>query len=207
MIKTHTNLCFSAILLFILSGSLVMQTYAQTKSNITTNPSATIGEYKLYGKQVILKLKRDVKARDFDVNATGEPIILSSARIEMQGNTLVAHGLIPASGEGFVKSATLTKNVRIVLRQEGDKHVITCNKATLESESVKGKKIIHLLGNVRDESSGIFGEGTAVADTGKIEWDGPIIDVVLDNSTIIVNPAPKSTPKSEKSKTEQKGKK
>jgi hypothetical protein len=183
-----------AFLLLVLINSMAIGTRSQTSAPKTQQ----IGEFQMSVKKGTFKMKRDVKIRTIDLDGTGDPILLSSPRIELQGKSLIAHGTIPASGEGFIKSATITNNVRIVLRQEGDKHVITCNKAVLESGSAKGKKTIDLSGNIRDESTGIFGDAVMTAETGRIEWEGPIMEVKLDDATVVANPAPKNTLKKPK---------
>jgi hypothetical protein len=182
----YKNIILSCALIIMLSAVSVAQ------KNIK---NGRLGEFQLnVGDVGKFSGKINSKTGTKEIHITGNPITLSSPQMDLQGKDLVAYASA-VKGETFIKSATVTEKVRIVLRQEGEKHIITCNKAQLESESIKGKKIVHLYGNIRDESVGVFGDAVMLAETGRIEWDGPMMEINLDNPNIVGNIAPKPTPK------------
>jgi hypothetical protein len=135
------------------------------------------------------------KNRTLDIDMVGNPVSIISPQIDLQGKKLIAHGIAPKGEPNYLKSATIENNVRIVTRQEDNKHIITCDKAVLESNSSKGKKTIQLSGNIRDEYKGVFGDVVTTASTGRIEWAEPVILVDLDDPVMAGNMAPKPTPK------------
>jgi hypothetical protein len=182
----HQKIFLFCVLIAMISSLSIAQKNIQ---------NGQFGEFKLnVGNVGQFSAKINAKTGTKEMHITGNPITLSSPRMDLQGKALVAYASA-VKGETFIKSATVTEKVRIVLRQEGEKHIITCNKAQLESESIKGKKIVNLYGNIRDESIGVFGDAVMLAETGRIEWDGPVMDINLDNPNVVGNIAPKPTPK------------
>jgi hypothetical protein len=171
----------------------------KTASKVSTGQ---FGEFKMtVGDMGKFSGKTNAKTGEKEVHINGNPITLVSTRLDLQGKTLVAF-LVTVKGESFIKSATLTEKVRLVSRQEGEKHIITCDKATLESVSVKGKKVVNLYGNIRDESQGVFGNVVLTAQTGRVEIEGDVTEVNLDNPTaegnLVSTPNNPKTPKKDK---------
>jgi hypothetical protein len=174
----------------------------KTASKVSTAQSAQFGDFKMtVGGMGKFYAKFKSKSGEKEWHIDGNPITLVSTRLDLQGKTLVAF-LVTVKGESFIKSAILTEKVRIVSRQEGEKHIITCDKATLESVSVKGKKTVNLYGNVHDESQGVFGNVVLTAQTGRVEIEGDVTEVNLDNPTaegnLVSTPNNPKTPKKDK---------
>jgi hypothetical protein len=181
------------ILLYTIILCAFSWSYAQTTNK--DKQGLKIGGFTVMTKGGRLNSVYHEKNRTLDIDMVGNPVSIISPQIDLQGKKLVAQAIAPKGESNYLKSAIIENKVRIVTRQEDNKHIVTCDKAILESSSSKGKKTIQLIGNVRDEYIGVFGDAVTTANTGRIEWMEPIISVTLDDVLTEGNTAPKSIPK------------